>query len=148
VFDVRELDGLIGGRALMPFKVVTTLASAFGLLGLILAAIGLYGLQSNSVAQRRREIGLRMAMGARPLDILRLVLRRGLALTAYGLVVGLVLAYLLSRVMSRLLLDETPYDPLAFGAVVAMLLAVTALASYVPARRAIRQDPARTLRYE
>ncbi len=148
VFDVRELDGLIGGRALMPFKVVTTLASAFGLLGLILAAVGLYGLQSNSVAQRSREIGLRMAMGARPADILRLVLRRGLTLTACGLLIGLTLAFLLSKVMSRLLLDVTSTDPIAFGGVVAMLLAVTTLASYVPARRAIRQDPARTLRHE
>ncbi|HZF14234.1 MAG TPA: ABC transporter permease [Thermoanaerobaculia bacterium] len=148
VFDVRSLDQLISGRALLPFKVMTTLASAFGLLGLILAAVGLYAVQSYSVAQRTREIGLRMAMGARSSDVLLLVLRQGLTLTAGGLVVGLAIGLLLGRVMARLLLGVSPTDPWALGGVVGMLLAVAILASFVPARRAGGLDPAETLRYE
>jgi macrolide transport system ATP-binding/permease protein len=148
VFDVRELDELINGRALLPFKVVTTLAGAFGLLGLILATVGLYGVQSYSVAQRRREIGLRMAMGARSGDVLKLVLRQGLTLTLAGLTVGLVLAFLLGRLMARLLLNVSPSDPLAFSGVVTALVLATLLASLVPARRAVRMNPADTLRSE
>jgi macrolide transport system ATP-binding/permease protein len=148
VFDVRSLDDLISGRALMPFKVVTTLAGAFGLLGLLLATVGLYGLQAHTVTQRTREIGLRMAMGARPSDVLKLVLARGLILTSIGLLVGLVVGLLLARLMARLLLNVSPTDPLAFVGVVAVLIAATLFASLMPARRAIRLDPAVTLRHE
>src|SRR5262249_6591981 len=132
IFDGRSLDQLINGRALMPFKVMTVLGSAFGLLGLILASVGLYAVQSYSVAQRTREIGLRMAMGARSGVILLLVLRQGLTLALSGLVVGLAIGLLLGRVMTRLLLGVSPTDPVAVGGVVGMLLAVTILASCVP----------------
>jgi macrolide transport system ATP-binding/permease protein len=148
VFDVRNLDQLISGRALLPFKVVTTLAGAFGLLGLILATVGLYGVQSFSISRRSREIGLRMALGARPADVLKLVLRQGLILTLSGLLIGLLVGLLLAKMMSGLLLKVGPTDPLSFGLVVAVLVAAALIASFVPARRAIRLDPAETLRHE
>jgi predicted permease len=148
VFDVRSLEQLINGRALLPFKVMTTLAGAFGLLGLILATVGLYAVQSYSVAQRSNEIGLRMAMGARPSDVLGLVLRQGLALTLGGLLIGLALGLLLAKVTARLLLGVSATDPLAFSEVIGVLLAAALVASIVPTWRAIRLDPARTLRSE
>lgn len=146
VFDIRSLDQLIDGRALLPFKAMTTLAGAFGLLGLILASVGLYGVQSYS-AQRRREIGLRMALGAGSRDVLVLVLRQGLALALSGLALGLAAGLLLGRVMVRLLLGVSPADPLALGGVVGALLAATLLASFVPTRRALGFQPAEILRH-
>jgi predicted permease len=148
VFDVHSLDQLIDGRALTPFRVTATLASAFGLLGLLLAAVGLYAVQSYSVAQRTREIGLRMALGAGPGDVLKLVLRQGLTIAVKGLAAGLAAGLLLSHVMARLLLGVSPTDPLALGGVVGVLLAAALLASFLPARRATRLDPAVTLRHE
>jgi len=148
VFDIRSLDDLINGRALMPFKIVTMLAGAFGLLGLILATVGLYGVQSRSIAQRTREIGLRMAMGARPADVVKLVLRQALTLTLAGVTVGLGLGFFLAKLMSRLLLNVSPADPWAFCSMAGVVFTATVLAGIVPARRAIHLDPSVTLRYE
>lgn len=126
----------------------TTLLGLFALLAIVLAATGLYGVMSYSVARRTQEIGVRMALGARPLDVLKLVLRQGMILTLIGVVVGLAGALALTRVMSSLLFGVTERDPITFGVVAALLIAVAFIACFVPARRATRVDPLLTLRCE
>jgi putative ABC transport system permease protein len=123
----------------------------FGLfagIAVALAAIGVYGLLSFSVAQRRHEIGTRMALGAGRWDVLVLVLRQGLALTAIGLALGVTGALFLTRLLSKLLWGVQPNDPLSFAAVAVVLVMADALASYLPARRASRIDPMAALRYD
>jgi putative ABC transport system permease protein len=126
----------------------TTLLGLFALLAMILAATGIYGVMSYSVAQRTQEIGVRMALGARPLDVLLLVVRQGMMLVLIGVVVGLVGALVLTRVMSSLLFAVTERDPVTFVAVAALLIAVAFIACFVPARRATKVDPLLALRYE
>lgn len=126
----------------------TTLLGLFALLAIVLAATGLYGVMSYSVARRTQEIGVRMALGARPLDVLKLVLRQGMILTLIGVVVGLAGALALTRVMSSLLFGVTERDPITFGVVAALLIAVAFIACFVPARRATRVDPLLALRCE
>ena len=121
---------------------------AFAALALGLAATGLYGVLSYDVSQRRREIGIRGALGARPIDLLGLVLRQGLALTLGGLVLGLVAAGLVTRLMAGLLFGITPADGAAFAAAPLLLLPVAVVACLVPARRAASVDPAEALRSE
>jgi putative ABC transport system permease protein len=103
---------------------------------------------SYSVAQRTHEIGVRMALGARRVDVLKLVVRQGMILALVGVVLGLGGAYALTRVMSSLLFEITEKDPLTFGAVAGLLIAVSFIACFVPARRATKVDPLKALRYE
>jgi len=126
----------------------TTLLGLFALLAMILAATGIYGVMSYSVAQRTQEIGVRMALGARPLDVLKLVVRQGMILAVLGVVVGLAGALALTRVMSSLLFGVTERDPITFGVVAVLLIAVAFIACFVPARRATRVDPLIALRCE
>jgi putative ABC transport system permease protein len=120
----------------------------FAGLAMLLAAIGLYGVLAYGVAQRRREIGVRMALGAQRSDVLSLVIRGGIRLTLAGLGLGLVAAFGLTRVMSSLLYEVTPSDPITYAVVSALLLIVGWLACWLPARRATRVDPIESLRYE
>jgi predicted permease len=124
------------------------LLGGFGALALVLAAIGTYGVMSYSVSQRSQEIGIRMALGAQPMDVLRLILANGLAMVLAGIVVGLGLSSLLARSMSALLYGIGAFDAPSFLITAALLIGVAMAACYVPARRAMRVDPIIALRYE
>jgi predicted permease len=129
-------------------RLVAELSAAFGLLGVLLASIGLYGAIAHSVSGRTREIGIRMALGAEPRDVMRMVFRQSLSITALGVLAGLPLAISGAKLVQPLLFGVSPADPLALAGSVAMLVAVALLAGLWPARRAARLDPTRALRYE
>ena len=131
---------------MMPARVGAVLASAFGGLGTMLAAIGLYGVIAFSVARRTREIGVRMALGANPGAVLSMVMQQGLSIVAIGLLAGGVLAALAASALRGLLYGITPFDPMAWGLAVTAMIAAAALANLVPARRAMRIDPMAALR--
>jgi putative ABC transport system permease protein len=119
---------------------------AFASIALVLAMLGIYGVISYAVSQRTSELGLRMALGASPKQVLQLILGGGLALAAAGVVIGVLGAAVLTRWISSLLFGVAPLDPLTYGAVVVALFGVALIASWVPARRAARVDPAIAMR--
>ncbi|HKQ62297.1 MAG TPA: ABC transporter permease [Candidatus Polarisedimenticolaceae bacterium] len=147
IYDVKTLGQHLG-LALFPARVAAAVLGGFGLLALTLAAVGIYGVTSYSVAQRTREIGIRMALGALRGDVSRLVLAQGLLLAASGLGLGLLLALAATRWLRGLLFAVSPTDPLTFALVPLVLGAVALAACWLPARRASRVDPAVALRAE
>ena len=149
ITEVRTMnEALQGANGFFLFRFGAQLTSTMGLLGLILAVVGIYSVVSYAAAQRTQEIGIRVAMGASPRDILKMVLRQGLTVVGIGLVVGLVLAFAGTRVMGGLIVGIKPTDPLTFGVVLGLLTAIALFACWVPARRATRTDPLVALRYE
>ena len=147
VSDIRSLDQLVAG-AVAQQRSAMVLLGAFASLALVLAAVGIYGVMAYSVTQRTHEIGLRMALGAQPGDVLSLVVGRGLILTLVGVGAGLAGALALTRFLSSLLYEVRPTDFGTFAAASLLLIGVAMLASYIPARRATRVDPMVALRYE
>jgi putative ABC transport system permease protein len=147
VGQARTIDELIG-RSTADRRFTMSLFIAFAALAMLLAAIGLYGVVSYAVSQRTAELGVRMALGATGADVSRLVVMQGLKPAIAGVAIGVVGAVFASRLLRTMLFGVTPVDPLTFAVVPPALLAVAALACYVPAMRAVRLDPTTALRAE
>jgi predicted permease len=147
VFDITSLE-LREQIASFGQRVAGTFVGAFGLLALVLAAVGIYGVTSYTTRQRTHEIGIRMTLGASKRDVLRLVLGHGLRLTLIGVILGLTASFALTRFLTSLLLGVTSTDALTFSSVALLLCAVALVACFIPARRAMRVDPMVALRYE
>ncbi len=147
VFNVKGLQQLIKER-MSPKRLATLLMAAFAVIALLLAAIGIYAVMSYAVSQRTHEIGIRMALGARPRDIVNLIMRQGVSLTLVGIGAGLAGAFAMTRAMSGLLYGVSTMDPLTYVGISLLLSAVALLACYVPTRRATKVDPMVALRNE
>jgi len=144
---IRSMDQVLS-RSLALRSFMMMLLSIFGGLALVLATVGIYGVIAFAVSQRTREIGVRMALGAKPADVLRMVLREGMTLVAAGVVLGVAAALMLTRLLEGMVYGVKVRDPLIFAAVNLLLVAVSLAACYIPARRATRVDPLVALRYE
>jgi putative ABC transport system permease protein len=147
VSDISSMDEVVS-QSVARQRFSMLLLGVFAGLALVLAAVGIYGVMSYSVAQRTREIGIRMALGAQRSDVLKMTVGQGLRLVFTGVAIGLAAAFVLTRVMSTLLFGVTPTDALTFFSVSIVLVSVAVLASYIPAVRATRVDPMFALRYE
>jgi putative ABC transport system permease protein len=147
VFDVRTMEEVRAvSVGLQKFN--SLMIGIFAIVALLLAAIGIYGVMAFAVTQRTQEIGIRMALGARAPDVLKLVVVNGMRLAVLGLAIGLIASWALTRFISNLLYGVQPTDPLTFSVVSLGLLAAAFLACYLPARRATKIDPLAALRYE
>ena len=147
VSDVMTMDDVLYTE-LKPRRVQAVLLGGFATLALTLACVGIYGVMAYLVGRQNHEIGVRMALGARRADVLRLILGRGAKLTTTGAAIGIIAALLSTRLMRSLLFGVSPFDPLTFAGVALLLMLVALAACYVPARRAMRVDPMVALRYE
>ncbi|HEX8279927.1 MAG TPA: ABC transporter permease, partial [Chthoniobacterales bacterium] len=147
VSDIRTMDEILS-EAVARQRFSMLLLSVFATLALVLAAVGIYGVMSYSVAQRTREIGIRMALGAQRSDVLKMTVAQGLKLVGIGLAIGLAVAFVLTRVMASLLFGISATDPVTFISIALVLALVAVLASYIPAVRAMRVDPMVALRYQ
>jgi putative ABC transport system permease protein len=147
LYDVRTFTELTA-EAMSQERIIATLSSFFGLLALLLASVGLYGMMAYAVARRTHEFGVRLALGAQTGDVLKLVIRQGMALVAVGLIVGLAVAMTLTRFIASQLYGVGATDPATFAAISLLLTAVALLACYLPARRATKVDPIVALRIE
>jgi predicted permease len=142
VTTLREANSIV----LLPQRVAAMVTGALGAIGLILATVGLYGIISYSVSRRAREIGIRVALGARRNDVLNMVVREGMQLASIGVVIGLVLAAVATRLIGSFLFDISPLDWMTFAGMSALFLAIAFVSSYLPARRAAASDPMQALR--
>jgi ABC-type antimicrobial peptide transport system permease subunit len=145
--NVTPLSSVLGHET-SSWRMGATMFSVFGFLALLLAAIGLYSVIAYNVAQRTRELGVRVALGAGARDVIRLVMSEGMRLAAVGVGLGAGIALIVARWVKPLLFEQSPRDPVVFAGVAGVLLAVAALASFLPARRAGRVDPMEALRAE
>lgn len=136
-----QVEASVGAR-----RFTTTLLTGFAIVALLLSAIGVYGLVAFSVGQRTQEIGIRVALGSSPAQVMRLVFRQGLGLTTAGAALGVFVGLFAARLLDSLLFHTSQRDPLAFGIAPLVLLAAAAIACWVPARRAVKVDPVTALR--
>jgi ABC-type antimicrobial peptide transport system permease subunit len=148
MLQTRSYEDFYLNRAVKGPGVATDMVGTMGVVGLLLAIAGLYGLVAYNVSRRTREIGLRMALGAANSDVLRLVMGKGLVLVGIGTVIGLALGFAVERLMNSMLFNIGGVDIVAYVIVVPSMFLVTMLAAYVPARRASRIAPTQALRYE
>lgn len=147
VYNFKTMEQRLSSSYVQP-RFQTLLLGIFAGVALLLTAIGLYGVLAYSVTRRTHEIGIRMALGARSSDVLKLIVRNGLGLTLLGVAIGLGGAFVVTRLISSLLFGVTPTDTLTFATVSVVLIGVALLACYLPARRATKVDPLVALRYE
>jgi putative ABC transport system permease protein len=147
ISNIRTMDHVLAA-AVARERFQMLLLALFATLALVLACVGLYGVISYAVVQRTHEIGVRMALGAQPGDVLRLVINQGMLLTLIGMVVGIAGAFAVTRVMNEMLFGVKATDPLTFAGVALVLGVIAFLACYIPARRATKVDPLVALRYE
>jgi putative ABC transport system permease protein len=147
LYEVRTMDSLVA-RSVARQRFSMTLIGVFALLAMLLAAVGIFSVMSSLVAQRSHEIGIRLALGAQPRDILSMVVRHGMTLALVGVALGLAASFALTRLMSGLLYEVSTKDPVIYGGIAALLAAVALAACYVPARRATKVNPLVALRYE
>ena len=145
VFAASSMEEL-RRRGFWQYALFGQMFGAFGVFALVLAVVGVYGVLSFSVSQRTQEFGVRLALGAEPGDVRRMMIGQGLRLAGIGIAIGIAGAAGVTRLIRSLLYDVTPTDPLSFAAVVALMLAVAATAAYLPARRATNVDPMTALR--
>ncbi|HJR05985.1 MAG TPA: ABC transporter permease [Pyrinomonadaceae bacterium] len=147
VFNVRTMERVVS-ESLAPQRVVMGMLGIFALIALVLASVGIYAVMSYAVTQRTHEIGIRMALGAQPRDILKMVVRQGMILALAGVAIGLIASYWVTQGMNVILYDVSATDPTTFGLVSLLLVVVAFAANYIPARRATKVDPMIALRYE
>jgi putative ABC transport system permease protein len=147
IYSIRTMDE-IRAESVASERLILTLLSIFACIALVLAIVGIYGVMSYSVTQRTHEIGIRMAIGAQPRDVFRMVIGQGMMLALIGVAIGLLLAFALTRLMTTMLFGVAPTDPATFAAIAVLLTVVALVACYVPGRRATKVDPVVSLRYE
>jgi putative ABC transport system permease protein len=147
IFSIRTMDE-IRGESVQNERLNLTLLSLFAGIALVLAIVGIYGVMSYSVTQRTHEIGIRMAVGARPRDVFTMIIGHGMKLALIGVGIGLVAAFALTRLMASMLFGVAPTDATTYGAIAALLIGVSLLACYLPGRRATKVEPTISLRYE
>ena len=147
ITSIESMESVVGGTVARP-RLLATLLVLFGVMGLSLGALGIYGVLAYAVSQRRQEIGVRVALGATPRTVLGLIVGQGMTLAVIGVVAGIAGALVLTRVMATVLFNVRATDPATFATVVVVLLGTALLASWLPARRALRIDPVQALRYD
>jgi predicted permease len=148
ILAAHSLEERQTGPVVLQLRIAALVSGTVGLVGLLLASIGIYGVTSYAISRRTREIGIRLTLGAQRADVVRMVLRQGMTLVAIGAGIGLVLAAVAGRVLARLLFGLPPLDPVTFGGATLLFTAIGLAACYVPIRRATRISPVEALRYE